>query len=473
MIPTAIGLMAAVPGAAQSSKPNIVFVMMDNFGYGEIGAYGGGVLRGAATPNMDGVAKDGMKLTNFNTEIVCSTSRAALLTGRFAVRTGIGYVDKSENAGLTQWEVTLAEMLGKAGYASGYFGKWHLGSRDGRFPTDQGFDQWYGISETSHEAMWIDADGYDPQYAEPLYTLEGRKGGTTRRLALYDMEERSKFDGQVTDRAVAYIREAAEAGKPFLALISLTTGHVPTIASPQWRGHTGKGSWPDVLAQLDSYIGAILGAIRESGIQDDTIFILTADNGAELTYGMGLRIPGPTPGATGPWRGGLGTPYEGGIRVPFLIRWPGKIAAGTESNEMAHLVDIFPTLAAAAGGAVPDDRPVDGVNLLPFFKGAKKESGREFIPIYDYRSPRALAAKWKDWKVTFVQRESTLAASQEEMTIHNLLWDPQENFPLGIDYVWVLEPVGKHLGAFARSLKDNPPVPTNSPDPYIPRKYVR
>src|SRR6476660_5162977 len=179
------------PGA----KPNIVFLLMDNLGYGEPGCYGGGLTRGAATPRIDQLAAEGTRLLNFNVEAQCTPSRSAIMTGRFAIRSGTHSVPIGGGAeGLTQWEITIAELLSRAGYATGHFGKWHLGSEQGRLPTDQGFDEWYGIPRTTDEALWPSSAGAKTAGGPFMHIMEGRKGGRSRELVVYDLEQRRLID---------------------------------------------------------------------------------------------------------------------------------------------------------------------------------------------------------------------------------------------------------------------------------------
>ena len=193
-------------------KPNIVFVFMDNFGYGELGVYGGGITRGGATPRIDALATEGIRLTNFNVEVQCTPSRAALMTGRYAIRSGNASVPITTGMyGLTQWEITMAEMLSDAGYATGMFGKWHLGHTKGRFPTDQGFDEWYGIPNSTDESLWPDQPQFNAvvkenlsRYAVPEYIYEGCKGSEPKKGKIYNSEMSPEIDGELTDHAIEF-----------------------------------------------------------------------------------------------------------------------------------------------------------------------------------------------------------------------------------------------------------------------------
>jgi arylsulfatase len=341
--------------AADAQKPNIVFILMDNLGYGEVGAYGGGMLRGAPTPRIDKLAAEGMRLLNFNVEAQCTPSRSAIMTGRFSIRSGTHSVPIGGGLdGLTQWEVTIAELLSGAGYSTGHFGKWHLGSDDGRLPNDQGFDEWYGIPRTTDEAFWPSEPAAKAAGVPFTHIMEGRKGEKSRELAVYDLDQRRLIDAEITRRTIAFMQRSVQSGKPFYAYVPFTLVHFPTLPHPQFAGKTGFGDFPDVLAEMDTHVGKILDAIDELRIRDNTIVVFTSDNGPEATW--------PWQGSSGPWRGYYFTHMEGSLRTPFIIRWPGRIAAGRVSNEIMHEVDTYTTFATFAGASVPQDRATDGVD---------------------------------------------------------------------------------------------------------------
>jgi arylsulfatase A-like enzyme len=349
---------APAPGnqaAKDGKKPNILFILADNLGYGELGAYGGGATRGAPTPRLDKLASEGLRLTNMNMETQCTPSRSSILTGHFAIRSGTHSVPFGGVAdGLTQWEVTMAESVSADRYATALFGKWHLGSHDGRLPNDQGFDKWYGIPRTTDEALWPGAPGYSPSVMPPEQIMEGRKGEKSRELRVYDVEQRRLIDAEITRRTVAFMERQTQAKKPFFAYATITQPHLPTLPNPAFVGKTGNGDWADMLAEMDHNVGQMLAAVDRLGIRDNTIVIFASDNGPEFI--------GPWDAWSGPWRGQYFTAWEGGIRVPFMIRWPGRIAPGRVSDEIVHGVDLFPTLASIVGASVPTDRPIDGVD---------------------------------------------------------------------------------------------------------------
>jgi arylsulfatase A-like enzyme len=461
--------MAISPAQAQQPpaglRPNIVFMLMDNLGYGELGCYGGGIVRGAPTPRVDQLAAEGLRLTNFNVEAQCTPSRSAIMTGRYSIRSGTHSVPYGGGLeGLTQWEVTIAKLLSGANYATGHFGKWHLGSEDGRLPNDQGFDEWYGIPRTTDEAFWPSKPGFKEAGVALEHIMEGRKGEKSRSLAVYDLEQRRLTDAEITRRSIDFIQRAVKSGKPFYAYVPFTQVHFPSLPSPQFIGKTGFGDFPDCLAQMDAYVGQILDAIDELGIRDNTIVVFTSDNGPDSTY--------PYQGSAGPWRGYYFTHMEGSLRVPFIIRWPGKIAAGRVSNEIVHEVDTYATLAKIAGAQVPQDRPIDGVDQTDFLLGEKETSNREGFPVFV--ADRLEAVKWRNWKVVFYDEQRdwwTPLAKLGTPKLFNLITDPTEEYPqTTMENTWVAAPTMKIAADFMESLKKFPPIEPGTPDPYTPPK---
>jgi len=455
--------------AQSSKKPNIVLIFMDNFGWGEIGAYGGGILRGAATPRIDSLAEEGMKLLNFNVEAQCTPSRAAIMTGRYAIRTGNAEVPLSSGEyGLTQWEITMPEMLSAAGYDTAMFGKWHLGDSKGRYPTDQGFDEWYGIPNSSDESYWPDNDlfrkGVHPQ-AKYEYVMEAKRGEKPREVKVYNSAARLIIDREVTDKAKDYIKRKAKTAKPFFLFIPYTQTHLPVEPEPSRKGKTGNGHWADVLAQTDAYVGELLDTVKAAGIEDNTIFIFTADNGPEAAI--------PHQGFAGPWRGSYFTGLEGSLRVPFLIRWPGKIPARAVSNEIVHEMDLFTTFAKIAGGKVPTDRIVDGVDQSAFLMGKQKKSKREAIVVYVGKE--IFGVKWRNWKLMTKELPKGFGVPVKQLSVpafYNLHLDPKEEYPVlhAPPNFWVRYPASQALLEHIGSLRKEPPIRPGTPDPYVPKK---
>jgi hypothetical protein len=249
---------------AVTDKPNIVLVFLDNFGWGEPGFNGGGIIRGAPTPRIDQIAAEGLRLTNFNVEVQCTPSRSALMTGRYAIRSGNGTVPLGEGVyGLVQWEVTMAEMLSAAGYATGMYGKWHLGRTEGRFPTDQGFDEWYGIPNSTDESVYSEMPGFAESGVAESYVMEGQKGSAPKKVRPYRLDYRPLIDRDLTDRAIDFMQRQAQADKPFFVYLPYTATHFPTMPHPDFVGKTGNGAWADLLAQIDSYTGELLDTLDD------------------------------------------------------------------------------------------------------------------------------------------------------------------------------------------------------------------
>ncbi len=451
-------LFAVLAGAADKDKPNIVLVLMDNFGWGEIGAYGGGMMRGAPTPNIDSLAAEGFKLNNFNVEAECTPSRSALMTGRYGIRTrqrpegdprGVWY-------GITKWEVTLAEMLSKEGYVNGLFGKWHLGDTEGRYPTDQGFDEWIGLPRSSDRAFWPDSNSFTPgSHPDAVFThvMSAKRGETPKKLEVYNRHKRKIIDREITDQSIDFIRRKAKKEQPFFVLLSYTQTHEPVDPHPDYYGKTGNGSFADVLAQTDDYVGDVMNTIDELGLKEDTIFIFTSDNGRE---GVPRSF-----GFTGPWRSGMFSPYEGSLRVPFLIRWPGKIPANRVSNELFHQIDLFPTISSILGVTLRKDRIYDGADQSDFLFGNTEKSARESVVIYIGNT--LFGVKWRHWKLLLREMDETTYAIREMAypSVYNLLVDPKEEVP-ELNYLndtWVDFPLYKVVEDHLTSLEKDKGAP--------------
>ena len=472
-LPTHLAQAQPVPNG-QAPKPNIVVMLMDNLGYGELGVYGGGILRGAPTPIIDKLASEGTGLLNFNVEAQCTPTRSALMTGRFSIRSGtyevpIGGVPE----GLTTWEITLAQLLSQQGYAAGMWGKWHLGSTDTRLPTSRGFDEWYGIPRTYDEAFWTSTNetgslwpsvgntqGWNAKLVPPEPIYDARKGERPPQVGALDVNNRRTMEAEITNRAVDFIKRNASTGKPFFAYVSFSLMHFPTLPGPDFAGKTGNGDWADCLAEMDFRTGQILDAIKQAGIEDNTLVIFTSDNGPEAIN--------PWEGDSGPWRGTYFTAMEASLRAPFIIRWPGKVPAGRVSNEIVHVVDLYTTLAHIGGAEVPKDRPIDGVDQLDFFLGKQEISNRDGFPAYV--ADRLTAVKWRNWKMHLIKQDSMFDIPQKLPLpkIVNLLTDLKEERDAGPYNSWVAEPMTKIIGEFEASLRKYPPIKAGTPDPYTP-----
>ena len=461
-------LLALGAPCAAAERPNIVLILMDNYGWGEPGVYGGGILRGAPTPRIDALAAEGMRLLNYNVEAQCTPSRAALLTGRYAIRTGNGSVPISTPVyGLTQWEITLAELLSDAGYATGMFGKWHLGHTEGRFPTDQGFDEWYGIPNSTDESSWADdtrfREGFHP-FARVEHVMEARRGETPREVEVFDGEARLRIDGEFTERTIDFMTRQVEADRPFFAYVPYTQTHMPVHPSEEFRGSTGNGDFADVLAQTDAYVGRLLDAVERLGIADDTIFVFTSDNGPDPTF--------PHTSFAGPWDGSYLTGKEGSLRVPFIVRWPGRIPAGAVSNEIVHAMDLMPTIARIVDEDMPDDREIDGIDQLDFFLGEQTESNRDSVIVYV--GQELYGVKWRNYKLMSKEIEQAFAdptRSYGVPLLYDLHTDPKEQMPLNSQWYhigWIRWPAGQRLSEHLASLQREPPIRPGTPDPWEP-----
>ena len=451
------GWLGVDPGAAaQTERPNIVLMFPDNLGWGEVGAYGS--VRGNLTPRIDKLAAEGIRLNNFNVEFSCVVSRASLMTGRYALRTGA-----TQPSGITLWEITLAEALKSVGYATGLFGKWHLGGDrpDGRRePTDQGFDEFYGIPRTSNEALTTIAQGQKTPGTS--FVWEGRTGQPTRNVKPFDMDARRTIDRESADRGIAFMERSARARRPFFFYYPMTHVHFPTLPHPDFAGKTGAGDIGDAMAEVDHHVGLVLDALDRLKIASNTIVLWCTDNGAEQRR--------PWRGSSGPWSGFYNTVMEGGIRTPCIIRWPGRIPAGRVSNEIVHQVDLLPTLAAAIGAdIVPKDRAIDGVNQLPFLEGKQPNSNRDSVLLFANHQLRAV--KWRDWKLHYAYLpEAGAPPVPPLMRLFNLLSDPKEETDIKDANPWAHGVMDRIVAAFMATTERYPNVPPDSPDPYLPPK---
>jgi arylsulfatase len=446
-----------------NDRPNIVLILADNLGWGELGCYGGGVLRGAPTPRIDDLATQGLKFLNFNVESDCVPTRSALMTGRQAIRTGaFQSVPAGLPQGLTKWEVLLPEVLSANGYATAHYGKWHLGDIEGRLPNDRGFDDWYGLPRTSNESMFTSSRTYDPDIVGLPYIMEGKKGGKSSKVKIFDEDTRRTIDGELIDKTIDFMAEQSKAGTPFFAYVPITQMHFPNLPHPDFIGATEHGEMADSLAEMDHRVGQIVDAIDELGIADDTILIFGSDNGPEFRT--------PWRGTAGFWRSTYHTAMEGSLRVPFMIRWPGNISEGGVTDEVVHIADLFPTIHRIIGAEVPADRPIDGIDQLDFFTGKQEKSNREGFVFYIKDELRAV--KWREWKLHLVWEPEVNdgAIKLEAPYLFNLIQDPKEMTNVMMDNTWVRSVTMRMIHEFRESMKEFPPVPPGALDPYTPPK---
>ncbi len=436
------------------SHPNVVFIVGDNVGWGDVGCYGGL----APTPRLDALAAEGMRFKNYNVEAQCTPTRSALLTGRLPIRTGNVSVPMPGEGdyGLAPWEYTIGELFSDAGYATAAFGKWHVGDIEGRLPTNQGFDEWYGIKNTSDESMYSTHPLFAESGAEVPKIWEGVAGSPVTPVDDFNLVTRALPDEQIATRASAFIKRSAEAGTPFFTYVCFTQMHPPVIPHPDFVGKSRGGAYSDTLAELDHRSGQVLDAIDAAGIADKTIVVWTSDNPATRGNAAG--------GSNGPWRGQFGSGFEGGMRAPGMVRWPGRVQAGVVTDEIVAAVDWLPTLASLVGksGRVPDDRPIDGVDVSAFLLGEGPTSGRDHV-IYYGSDGAPLSVKWQTMKVVFRYAESTSGPiiKPQWPLVFDLIDDPNEEWDMldkRLDAAWVIGPVAARLGALQASMAQYPNI---------------
>jgi arylsulfatase A-like enzyme len=447
---------------AQDKKPNIVYILVDNVGWGNFGVYGGQT----PTPRIDKMAGEGIRFNNYNVESQCTPSRSAIITGRYSVRSGTYTVPLPGQglSGLAPWEYTIAELFSDNGYATALFGKWHLGDTPGRLPSDQGFDEWWGIENSWDEAGYTEYPLFKESGMPVPMIWEGKKGHASTAVMPLDMKVRPIVDGQyIIPKTIEYIKRNAAAKKPFFVYVGYSEMHPPMAANPDFAGKSTQrgGLWADLIGEMDYRVGQILDAVKEAGVDDNTIVILCSDNaGGGFVQSVG-------PGSNGPWRGDFpNTPFEGSMRVPAMIRWPGKVPAGVVTNEIFAAVDWLPTLAGLSGGSnlVPKDRPIDGYDASAFILGKSNTTGRDSYMFFG-ADGGLLSVKWKIYKTIFRYTvnpavENPYIKPQFPM-IYDLSSDPHEDNNLlasALTVGWIVAPDLKIIGQYERSLSKYPNI---------------
>ena len=375
-----------------SEKPNIVLIYVDDMGYGDLGIYG---AKGWETPNLDKLASEGIKFSDFHAATaVCSASRAALLTGSYPDRVGVrGAYFPNSKEGLNPAEKTLAEIVKEQGYNTAMVGKWHLGDAEEMMPLAQGFDSYFGIPYSND--MW--PIHYDGKRADSINSENAKWKMNIQELPVMednekvmeirDLDDQDKITTMYTERAVNFINKNSE--KPFFLYVAHSMPHVPLGVSDKFKGKSEQGMYGDVMMEIDWSVGEIMKALEENGMEKNTLIIFTSDNGPWLNYGNHA-------GSTGGLREGKGSMWEGGTRVPALMKWPGKIEAGHETSELAINVDILPTISEIIGGKLPAHK-IDGISMLPILNGEKSDR-HEF---WGYYGGNLIFIRKDDWKLYF------------------------------------------------------------------------
>ena len=372
------------------TSPNIILIFMDDMGYGDLSCYGALDIN---TPNIDRLASEGIRFTNFlSAQAVCSASRAAILTGCYSNRVGIsGALFPGAKIGLARNEMTIADLLKQKSYATGIFGKWHLGDAKEFLPLNQGFDEYLGIPYSND--MWpVNYDGTPAiagtrKYDYPALPLIKNSGPVD---TIRTLDDQAMLTSRLTDEAILFIRKNKK--KPFFAYIPQPMPHVPINASPAFRGKSKQGLYGDMIQEVDHNVGKIMEALRKEGIEKNTMIIFTSDNGPWLNFGNHA-------GNAAGLREGKGTSFEGGQRVPCIIRWKGTIPGGLVSNQLASTIDLLPTIAQITGAPLPEKK-IDGVDLGAILKGDLTVSPRRNF-LYYYRKNSLEAIRRDQWKLVF------------------------------------------------------------------------
>lgn len=377
----------------ETELPNFVIIFTDDQGYGDVGVFG---AKGFTTPNLDKMAKEGRIFTNFHSvQPVCSASRTALLTGCYSNRIGIhGALGPNAIHGIADSEMTLAQLVKQKGYATGMAGKWHLGHRTPFLPTHHGFDEYFGLPYSND--MWPLHPEANPSTYPPLPLIEGDK--TVKSGLGHDDQE--QLTTQYTERAVRFIDRNKD--RPFLFYLAHNMPHVPLHVSSKFKGKSKQGLYGDVIEEIDWSVGEVLKALKRNGLDRKTLVIFTSDNGPWLSYGNHA-------GSAGPLREGKATCWEGGYREPCIMRWPGRIAAGTKCDTIAMTIDLFPTIAKLIGAELPKHK-IDGLDIWPILAGKRgaKNPHDFYLHYYEMNELQAVSTGDGHWKLQLPHTYRTL-----------------------------------------------------------------
>jgi arylsulfatase len=426
----------------QADRPNIILINMDDMGYGDTEPYG---MTGIPTPHFNQMAQEGTRFTHFNAgQPVSTASRAALLTGCYPTRVGMtGALLPWDRHALNPEEETIASVLKRAGYDTALFGKWHLGNKAPFFPTRYGFDIFYGIPY-SHDIWPVDYDGFSPvtnpgdmRSSFPLLPMISQDIPVD---TIHNINDADHLTTIFTEKAVAYITDHQKS--PFFLLLNHPLPHVPLAVSDSFKNKSELGLFGDVIMELDWSLGQIMEALERTKLADNTILIVTADNGPWLHFGNNA-------GSAGALREGKFTTFEGGNRVPFLIRWPGQIKAGGVCSELMTNMDILPTLASITNAPLPQKK-IDGLDFKALLKGETIKGPREVF--YYYFGHGMEAIRYKHWKLILPHRHNSYEALQGKnrrpgitnpvnlpIALYDLAHDPGERYDVSFLYPEVIK----------------------------------
>jgi arylsulfatase A len=414
--------------------PNFVIVFADDLGYADIGSFSTRDAKAKPrTPNLDRMAAEGIRLTSFYVaQAVCSASRAALLTGAYSNRVGItGALNHRATHGINPDEITLAEVLKARGYATAIYGKWHLGHEQPFLPRQHGFDEYFGLPYSND--MWP----RHPQQKDFYPDLPLIDGNNVAELD----PDQSRLTTRYTERAVSFIDRNRD--KPFFLYLAHTMPHVPLFVSNKFKGKTGQGLYGDVIAEIDWSVGRVLDAIKRAKLDDNTLVIFTSDNGPWMSYGNHA-------GSRGEFRESKGTAFEGGVRVPFVARWPGRIPRGAVGSLPAMTIDLFPTFAKLSGAAVSEERIIDGRDIWPLLTNAP-DAQAPHDALYFYWGTELHAVRSGRWKLHLAHpyralerpgqdgSPGTFVQKTLEMSLFDLESDPGESIDVASRHPDVVE----------------------------------
>ncbi len=437
------------PLRAAERAPNFVVIFCDDLGYGDLGVFGHPTIR---TPNLDSMAQEGVKLTQFYVAAsVCTPSRAGLLTGRLPVRTGMcddrrRVLFPDSSGGLPQSEITLAEALKERGYSTACVGKWHLGHLPEHLPTRHGFDEYFGLPYSNDMDRQPDSPraraSFDDPRSEYWYVplIQGEK--VIERPA-----DQNTLTRRCTEYAVSFIQRHRE--RPFFLYLSHIMPHVPLFRSPEFADRSARGLYGDVIEEIDWSVGRVLEALRENGIDEHTLVIFTSDNGPWLVFDE-------QGGSAGLLREGKGSTWEGGMRVPTIARWPGRIEAGRVELGLGATLDLLPTFVSLAGGTLPDDVVLDGVDLTDMLlRGGP--SPRESV--FYYRGTRLFAVRHGNYKAHFITQSAYRSQGPVEHDppqLFHLEHDPSETQDVAAAHPEVLKEIERVVAEHTAGLTAAP-----------------